>query len=157
MAAAAAMQGNTKAIGLIGFYGDIYRDIAMVGGLSCKGFIDSYAAFTSASERNEPVSDPHIREELPWIALLMQELLFDGVAQVDTDKNSMIMRDAIKDHQHTYDMREKSQQKIISCRDDTVATYDDKDYVWNDITDPDRTVDSLLRHNVSVSTWAGMS
>ena len=155
MAAAAAMQGNIKAIGLIGFYGDIYRDIAMVGGLSTKGFIDSYAAFTSASERNEPVSDAQIRGELPWIALLMQKLLFDGVAKVDTDKNSVIMRDAIKEHQDNYDMRQKSRQESISCRDDSVATHDGKDYVWNDISDPERTVQSLLYHNVSVSTWAG--
>ena len=101
------------------------------------------------------MSDPQIRDELPWSALLIQELLFDGVAQVDTDKNGVIMRDAIKEHQDNYDMREKSRKESVSCRDDSVATHDGKDYFWNDISDPDRTVQSLLHHNVSVSTWAG--
>ena len=79
------------------------------------------------------MSDPQIRDELPWIALLIQELLFDGVAQVDTDKNGVIMRDAIKEHQDNYDMREKSRKESVSCRDDSVATHDGKDYFWNDI------------------------
>ena len=35
MAAAAATQGNIKALALVGFYGDVYRDIAVPGGIPC--------------------------------------------------------------------------------------------------------------------------
>eukprot|EP00939_MAST-03C_sp_MAST-3C-sp1_P002540 g2540.t1 len=155
MAAAAAAQGNIKAIGLIGFYGDVYKDVAMIGGIPCKGFGDSYAAFTSASERNEPVSDPQIRRRLPCAMVKMQELLFDGVAPVDADETGAIMRAAIKEHENNYDMRAKSRQESVLCHDDVVAEHENTSYTWSDISNPERTINGLLRHGVSVSTWAG--
>jgi predicted acyl esterase len=152
MAAAAAAQGNIKAIGLMGFYGDVYRDVAMIGGIPCKGFGDSYAAFTKASEQNVAVSDPKIRSELPSIFLLMQEMLFDGVAPASTEE---IMRVAIEQHRNNYDMAAKSRQENVTCHDDVVAEVNGKSYTWSDISDPDRTIDGLIRNGVSVSTWAG--
>lgn len=132
-----------------------YLSKLLLGGLPASGFIDSYAAFTSASERNIPVSDPVIRSQLPWKTFHLQEWLFDGTAGVDGDDDEVSLHAAVAEHADNYDMKQKSRNEDILCVDDVVATHDGEEFRWTDISNPVTIAHGLVEHNVSVSNWAG--
>jgi len=76
----AAARGRIQAAALLFTPADIFKDIGLPGGVPCTGFVDLYAKFTTASERNEPVND--VDNELPSSFKLVSAWLFDGVAPV---------------------------------------------------------------------------
>lgn len=133
--------------------GDIYEDIAFVGGIPTTGFIDGYGMFTTASENNEPVND--VDNDLPASFKMISQLGFQGVAPVTGAEDRL--PEAIAQHRENFDMESKARDPTVISKDSTlvVTPQDGRRYSPQDMGISEKTYNGLFRNKVWVYSVAG--
>lgn len=147
-----AAQGGIDAAALFFAPGDIFEDIAFVGGIPTIGFVDWYGRFTKASENNEPVND--VDNELPAFFKVLSNWGFCGVAPVYGEED--LLDSAVAEHAKNFDMETKVRDPTVLTKDSTlVTTSDGEAHTVRSMGISTETYQALVDQNVAVYSVAG--
>eukprot|EP00040_Diaphanoeca_grandis_P025259 m.139714 g.139714 ORF g.139714 m.139714 type:complete len:525 (-) comp30074_c0_seq1:33-1607(-) len=146
-----AAQGNIQAAVLMFTPGDLYRDLAFVGGIPVSGFFDMYQRFCKASERGGDVDDPD--SLIPRAFKFVMKYFFNGVMPVSGAEDRLAH--AMKQHEHNFDMAAAGRDSKFVGRDSVLKHHDGQDYTAENLGVSQQTYAGLLKHNVSVYSFSG--
>jgi len=143
---------HVKAVALMFSPVDLYKDLCYPGGVSCKGFLESYRQFTFLGERNKkPTGIP----KFPWKLWAINLFLLDGAAPVDdsTVEGRATFLAAIAEHTRNWDMvKSLKQVEFIS---DPMVGADESISTTSDTGTTDKTLQQIRDNGTAVYTFSG--